>query len=1037
MTGKNSSRFLTVAATVLIYAVGFSTTAAAPEYETQGYFQPTTNDYGGVGILATRTARFHDDGQFNVSATFVKPYRRYAITLQALPWLEATFRYSDIRNRDFSLGGLQSEETFFDRGADLKFQLLEESRYLPQIAVGLQDGLGTGLFNSEYLAFSKRYYDFDFSFGVAWGLLGSRGTIENPLINLSDSFRSREGSGGLGGEANLGTFFSGETVGLFGGVQWYTPIRGLILSLEYDGNNYENEPLGNNLGSRIPLNFGATYRPFDWIELTGAFERGDTAMFRASLRSNLKTPGAPKFDPPPPKLKKRKNPPVDELATVSPISPRPKDVTAFVQPGDPVPVAPKSARTGNLDQRDASVADRRTASTSADTLFDGLEDHGLEIDSIETVGEEARVFVSRGLVQFDEQQAQAAAQVVAGSLPDSTTVTLIERHGLTEVKRVSLQRRQIEQASIVDYLFDGMEAEGYAVESIELNHREVAFYVSAMPGADTPDENEVAEIAFRTLPTPVDRAAIIVVDGGIEVSRTVLRRQDVRRAARIDQMFDGLEGSGFQVDSLELSRGRATVYVTPHDTVDQQTYEAAARLVADLAPEVPDDVVIVGLAAGVEATRVTLRRNGLSSGSDGERYIPDLTDNEKQEIALKVFRELEAADFDVDAFRITRHKATVFVTPKKFRQYARNVGRAARAVANVVPDAVEEIEVVTMSAGLETARVTIMRSDLERAVAGSGSPEEIWAGATISEPQGGLPPFGGVPDDAINNTHRYPTMSWYVRPQLRSHIGGPEGLYLYQIWLAMSAQVELYRGLSVSGTLGKNITSTLDEIELTSDSQLPRVRSDVKEYVQQGEDGNIVNLTADYMFQPFPEWFARISAGYLEEMFGGVNAEVLYRPFGSRLALGADIARVRQREFDQRFDFRNYEVTTGHFNVYYNLPWWGLLGELHIGQFLAGDRGTQFVISRQFESGMTVGGWATLTNVSAEEFGEGSFDKGFYFSIPFELFLTNSTRRRGTFAFRPLTRDGGQVLGRSKRLYGIVEDGNIDNIMHDWDRLLD
>ncbi|MDA1101515.1 MAG: YjbH domain-containing protein, partial [Proteobacteria bacterium] len=430
-----------------------------------------------------------------------------------------------------------------------------------------------------------------------------------------------------------------------------------------------------------------------------------------------------------------------------------------------------------------------------------------------------------------------------------------------------------------------------------------------------------------------------------------------------------------------------------------------------------------------------------AGGTDGTgaAFAADLTDNEKNELALRIFADLEAANFTVDKFEISRRKATVFVTPTKFREPARNVGRASRVIANHAPDSVEEIEVVTMNAGLETARVKILRKDLEAAAQRRGSPEEIWARASLSGPRPS-PPFGaGLPDDAtaITNPRRYPTLGWDVRPALRSHIGGPDAIYLYQIWLALSGSAELYRGLSVDATVGKNIKSTLDKITLDSDSQLPHVRSDIKLYNQQGKDGNILRLQADYLFQPAEDIFARVSAGLFEQMFGGVGGEILYRPYGSRLALGIDLNRVRQRDYDQRLDFLNYEVTTGHLNVYYKLPFMGLLGEIHAGQFLAGDRGSQFAVTREFESGVAVGAWATFTNVSAAEFGEGSFDKGIYIQIPFEAFLTTSSLRGGSLAFRPLTRDGGQMLAMQRRVYGMVEGGNLDNVMHRWDRLMD
>ena len=49
-------------------------------------------------------------------------------------------------------------------------------------------------------------------------------------------------------------------------------------------------------------------------------------------------------------------------------------------------------------------------------------------------------------------------------------------------------------------------------------------------------------------------------------------------------------------------------------------------------------------------------------------------------------------------------------------------------------------------------------------------------------------------------------------------------------------------------------------------------------------------------------------------MFGGIGGEVLYRPFNKDYSLGLSTAPFKQRDYDQRFSFRDYETTTGHFS---------------------------------------------------------------------------------------------------------------------------
>lgn len=1002
--------------------------------EPLAFRDPSANDLGGVGLLQTRTARFHKDGLLDIGASFIEPYRRYYITFQALPWLEATFRYTDIRNRLFSgVAAFSGGQTFKDRGADLKFRILEESKYLPQIAIGLQDGLGTGLFSGEYLAFSKRFYDFDFHFGLGWGVLGAGGSIENPLIQISDRFRSRTADVGRGGQANLDTLFSGPTIGLFGGVEWHTPIEGLSLKLEYDGNDYQSEPLGNRLDQRYPINFGAVYRPIPWLELTAAFERGTRAMFRASLRGDTKSTGLFKTDPPPPPVKVR---------------PRPSPGEAQVRE-----VSLTTAITAN---------ETVSAPISEQDLFASLEARGFTVTALDFNDSVADVAVQSRHDSIDESQLAGIADLIAAELAlplDRINLTSTTPSGHTARVRVTTESWQ--SRLLADTLFSTVEATGIAVETVSIQNDSVTLEVSG--AALTPEMLDTTAVELLTALPPAIQHVSLSGAGANErqVFASHLKRSDLSRRRQVDEMFDSIEDIGFQVEAIDITAGTATLTVAvavdgvkskPAQTGDKVV--AAASIFEQSVPESVAAVTVIATSAGVEVSRAHLRRHwrsaswttaaGDDSGAaeadgatDGKADEPPPNSSASLTRTEKITADLTKQGFKVEALHIGETKATAMVAPTRFRAFAKNIGRAARVLANHAPPSVESLEIITVASGIETARVTVMRRDLENVMLHKGSAEEIWANAVVTPPQPRLFSDEPIHQAEHENPKRYPSFDWSVRPSLRQHVGGPEAFYLYQIWLKLSASAELAPGLSIGGVVGKDIINTFDQLRTPSDSVLPRVRSDVQRYLQEGADGNIVSLDAHYVFQPFEDWFARVSAGLFETNFGGVGGEILYRPYGSRLAVGVDLNRVRQRSFEQRFEFFDYEVTTGHLNIYYKLPFYDLLGEIHAGQFLAGDRGAQFAISRVFDSGVRVGGWATFTNVSAEDFGEGSFDKGFFVSVPFDLFLPTSTRRGTTFAFRPLTRDGGQLLSIGKRLYGLAESGNLDAVILDWDRLLE
>ena len=163
--------------------------------------------------------------------------------------------------------------------------------------------------------------------------------------------------------------------------------------------------------------------------------------------------------------------------------------------------------------------------------------------------------------------------------------------------------------------------------------------------------------------------------------------------------------------------------------------------------------------------------------------------------------------------------------------------------------------------------------------------------------------------------------------------------------------------------------------------------------------------------------------------YGG---EVLYRPFDKSYHLGFSLHKVRQRGFDQRFSLRDYETTTGFITHYLSLPY-GINSKISAGKYLAGDKGLTLDLSRRFKSGFTMGVFATKTNLSAEEFGEGSFNKGFYISVPTEMFYSDFTSGNISFGLQPLTKDGGAMLIQQNALFGILGDSNRNAFERDWD----
>ena len=939
-----ASRLLVVAACALHCGAVYAQTAtAAPDFVTAG-------DWGGVGLLQTHTARFEADGQFNIGYSFANPYKRYAFSLTYFPWLEATFRYTEVRTVLYSIiPGFSGDQRYKDRGADLKFRLLSEGRYRPAIAVGFQDLLGTGLFAGEYFVASKRLGDLDFSAGIGWGTIGGAGQISNPFLLISDRFSVREGAEGLGGQVAVLSLFGGERAGVFGGVEYRSPLEGLSFKIEYDANAYASTAILTPPTS--PINYGLVFRPYDWFEFSFGRERGNTTLLRFTLRMSLNAvAGVPKIDPAPPPIGPRL--PIAAFTPTYEAPPEPPIVAPPAQTPAPAPVlvpapAPAPAPAALLTTPRAFDVPPALAARSGEGTgpFEALAAHGATVERFATIGDEAYIDIlgTSGAVPLGP----IATDVLRALPSDVQALTLRD---LTIGGAAGQVRVARDAGDAADALYTMMADRGWAVEDVAFRGEDVVI-VASPRGRDGADLGAAAAAAARALPGQT--SVTVQATGGVVATWT--------------------RAGGAVVSSQSAANASRSLAVAGQET--------------SFAP-----------------------------------VVEPFTPGQRQVIAERLNDGLRAQGFVLEYVEVEPRNVVVGVYAYRYREFARNVGLAARAVANALPASVEVVTIAFLNAGVELSRLTFLRQDLEWA-ASEGGPEDFWLRSDL-EP--GQPWWPGEPVP-----WRYPRFQWSLGPQVRQHIGGPDRFYLYQAWLSLGASLDITRGLSVSGQVGKSLYSGFDRIRLASDSGLPRVRSDIKEYLQQGAD-NVVRLQTTYIFKPAEDLYARVSAGLLEEMYGGISGEVLFRPFESRLALGVEISRVRQREFDQRFEFRDYKVTTGHVSLYYDTPFSGVVAVAHMGTYLAGDRGVTLELSRRFNSGVRVGAWATFTNVSPAQFGEGSFDKGFYMVIPFDLFLTRSSTASGVFGFRPLTRDGGQRLGLAGRLYDITSQANLGAISRDW-----
>lgn len=724
------------------FFVHSSLTQAADPWTPKLSTNVTSSDHGGVGLWQMPTARMAPDGEFAVQVSRVDAYDRYSFALQALKNFEFVFRYNSLNNQLYGPKSFSGDLTYKDRAFDAKLSLVDEGKWMPAIAVGARDFLGTGLFSSEYLVASKRYNNWDMSAGIMWGNIGSRTDLSNPFGVISDRFnQDRVNSGPATGEAQSNSWFKGKHASLFAGVSYQLPDQPWWLLAEYDANDYQKEPFGEKLRVNSPINVGVKYRYNDWLDLGLSYQRGDTIGLSIGMRTNFmdKTAPIPKMEPP-------------------------------LQPSAQSTILP---------------------------VFQQL----------------------------------AAPSALATDKP------------VAEAVSVSNLKQQLQSVGVNPIALSWNEESRTLIVALQ-NQR------------------------HRSLSRAVGRASRILI---AHTDQQVLAFQ-----------FRLLNSDGMATDEVKLMR---------HQLVQVMNKQLSPAVVSRYA----------------------------------ERIHP---------------------------------------------------ARQPAVLANeVTPHSDQQV----------------------------------------------LPSI---------HTQTYPYWTASLSPAMRHNIGGPDDFYQFQIMLVAPLALNIRPGLSLSSSFTANVYNTFDKLTLESDSKLPKVRSDIKHYLQQQGAVSLTSLQADYLTRLGTNSYGRVSGGLFEEMFGGVGGEFLYAPAGKRWALGVDAYWVKQREFDQKFDFRDYQANTGHATWYHQWPWFNINTKLSVGQYLAGDRGYTLDVSRVFDNGVTVGGFFTRTNVSASDFGEGSFDKGIYISIPLDFMTTRYTTNSVGMLWKPLTRDGGAMLHNNKRLYPNVKGGRADDLFN-------
>lgn len=392
-------------------------------------------------------------------------------------------------------------------------------------------------------------------------------------------------------------------------------------------------------------------------------------------------------------------------------------------------------------------------------------------------------------------------------------------------------------------------------------------------------------------------------------------------------------------------------------------------------------------------------------------------------IAQALSPVIEGEGMTLEAARITGNTIDLYVTNNTLTKTSKGIGRIARALSVALPPSVEVFRITPVSNGLATTTVEIRRNDLEKQVERPNAGPDSWQTTRFYDAESDL-------GDGAWERDAYPKFSWSINPRVPINLASGGSSVSIDVLLNASASYQISNGFSLNASATQKIYGNIGDDATPSTSPTP-VRSNYALYSDQ-KGPSIDRLTADYLFKVTPSIYGRVSAGYLERMFAGVNGEILWKPANQNWGLGVEVSAVKQRSYDNMLGFEEYETVVGHGSIYWDTGFYDLEAQVDVGTYLAGDFGSTLRLSRRFDNGWEVSGYMTITDMPFAEFGEGNFAKGITVSIPLRWTVPFETRSKTSIGLATLGGDGGAQLNINNRLYPMIRDYEVIDFNESW-----
>lgn len=377
---------------------------------------------------------------------------------------------------------------------------------------------------------------------------------------------------------------------------------------------------------------------------------------------------------------------------------------------------------------------------------------------------------------------------------------------------------------------------------------------------------------------------------------------------------------------------------------------------------------------------------------------------------------------NVDA-AINGKNVWVGIENPRYNSDAKALGRAADTIDEIAPEKIDTLYLALKHRNVEHTVIKVDREELKilkndpSAISDADMKRNI---EIYNNPKDAYKEFSDGKEIAKTESIGTEHLKFIHRPHLQSFFNAKDNPFVYRFtWLA-GYQYFPWDGAMIQHRMRVPLFTTMDQIaDKTLEPEATATRTDVLKY-QQYNNLQMNDFSFDQIINlPF-ESLGRVSIGYFEPAFAGYGLE-WYKPiFNGRFGVGLEYQKVNKREVDDFFAIKDQSFDAKFINFYAEIfPEFGISTSLKYGQFLAGDKGFKWTITRQYK-GFTVGAYIAKTDTSifTSQENKDYVDKGIFFSIPISVVKSQDSQGYLNYGLSAWTRDVAQSAVQPSSLVG-------------------